>query len=187
MKSRRIMMISLLALLLTAAGIGGTMAYLSDRSQTVVNTFVPGQVPPEIQEEFDGLVKKNVRVKNQGNIPAYVRCAVIVSWKDAQGDLAPEVPVKDVDYTLQFSDEGWKKKGDYYYCLQEIAPGGQSPVLIRQGRQLTFPEGYSLVVEIIAQTIQSEGKDETEKRPVQLAWGLDIRNGTLVADGEEEG
>ena len=170
-----------------AVGISGTLAYLSDRSLTVVNTFLPGQVPPEIGEEFNGLVKENVRVKNQGNVPAYVRCAVIVSWKDAQGDMAPEVPVKDVDYTLQFSDEGWKKQGGYYYCLQEIGPGEETPVLIREVKQISCPKGYALVVEILSQTIQADGLDVEGRKPILLAWGVDITDGTLIVGSGRDG
>ena len=47
-----ILLTALLAAL--CMGIGGTMAYLTDRTPQIVNTLQPGKVPPHIVEEFDG-------------------------------------------------------------------------------------------------------------------------------------
>lgn len=181
MKNRKILIVSAMAVALILAGIGGTYAYLSDSSQTVVNTFLPGQVPPGIVEEFNGILKQNVRITNQGNVSAFVRAAVVVSWKDEQGNIGPDVPALGLDYTLEFASEGWEKQGDYYYCLSSVAPGEETPVLIQTAEQLRFPEGYSLVLEILAQTIQAEGVDFEGRKPVMIAWGVDIQDGNLTA------
>lgn len=186
MKKSGIVILSVLLIALMAAGIGTTAAYLSDKTQTVVNVFHPGAVPPEITEDFNGIVKENVRVKNQGNVACFLRAVVIVSWKDEEGNLASKVPVNGVDYTLDLSGEGWKNQGGYHYCLTPVAPGAESPVLIRKAEQLSYPEGYTLVVEILAQTIQAEGRDSDGKKPIEKAWGVDIQNGTIIIPGGED-
>lgn len=178
-----------IAVLLFSAslGIGGTLAYLTDASDRIVNTFVPGYVPPSIVEEFDGGVKENVRVKNDGNIRAFIRACVVITWKDAQGNLAPRKAVEGTDYIIEWADSGWQKYKDYYYCLTPVEAGQLTPVLIRKVVQKEKLEGYDLVVEIAAQTIQADGLDQNGKTPVELAWNVKIQNGSLQPAAGEEG
>lgn len=174
-------------LFIASLGIGGTLAYLTDMSDRIVNTFVPGSVPPSVEETFDGCVKENVRIKNEGNISVYIRACVVISWKDALGNLAPQKPAANTDYTIEWSDSGWQKCGDYYYCLTPVEPGSMTPVLISKITQKEKREEYDLVVEIVAQTIQSEGTDHTGKTPLELAWKVTIDHGTLKPITGEEG
>lgn len=185
MKNRKIL---LLVLLLFAAsmGIGGTLAYLTDTTEEIENTFLPGIVPPSIEEEFDGRIKENVCVRNDGNINAYIRAHAVITWKDEQGNLAPQQPVAGKDYTIQWADSAWQKYGDYHYCLTPVKPQESTPVLIHKVVQKAEKEEYSLVVEIAAQTIQADGVDQNGRTPVELAWNVSIQNGTLrpAAGGE---
>ena len=48
------------------------------------------------------------------------------------------------------------------------------------------PEGYSLSVEILAQTIQADGVDAKGNKPIELAWGVDIVDGNVVAASIEQ-
>ena len=173
-------------LLLSCMGIGGTMAYLTAQTTQIVNTLEPGNVPPHILEEFDGAMKRNVRVKNEGNTDAFIRAAVVVSWKDENGNLAPQVPVLEEDYSIVWSQSGWKKLGAYYYCLTSVAPQNETPALIEAAYQKSTREGYDLVVDILSQTIQSRGMDSQGKAPVELAWNVIIANGEVrpAATGE---
>lgn len=175
------------ALFLASLGIGGTLAYLTDTSDRIVNTFVPGFVPPSVEETFDGCIKENVRIKNDGNISAYIRACVVITWKDAQGNIAPQQPVAGEDYTVEWADSGWQKYKDYYYCLTPVEAGQLTPVLIRKVIQKEKKEAYDLVVEIAAQTIQSDGLDPNGKTPVELAWNVTIQNGSLQSAAGGEG
>lgn len=186
MKNWRILVIVLL-LFTVSLGIGGTLAYLTDTTDRIVNTFAPGSVPPSIEENFDGETKKNVRIKNSGNVCAYIRACVIINWKDAQGNLMSQQPAAGTDYTIQWADSGWQKLGDYYYCLTPVKPGELTPVLIREVVQKERQAGYDLVVEIAAQSIQSDGVDHSGKTPVELAWNVTIENGTLRSAAGGEG
>ena len=186
MKSWKIPVAALL-LLAASLGIGGTLAYLTDTTDQIVNTFVAGTVPPSIEESFDGKTKENVRIKNNGNISAFIRACVVINWKDAQGNLLPRRPVLGTDYSIQWAESGWQKHGDYYYCLTPVKPGALTPILIREVVQKEKKEGYDLVVEIVSQTIQSDGVDNSGKTPVEIAWNVIIENGTLrtAAAGED--
>ena len=91
------------------------MAYLSTRTGEVKNTFESGRVVPVITEEFDGTVKKNIQIKNAGNVPAYIRVALIGNWCDANGNVLQSV---DVNVT----PDGWSRdatSGYYYYDSAE--------------------------------------------------------------------
>ena len=52
--NKRIGILILSLLLIAAAAIGGTMAYLTANTPQVVNTFTPAEVTTEITEDFDG-------------------------------------------------------------------------------------------------------------------------------------
>lgn len=186
MRNGKILLIAIL-LFTASLGIGGTLAYLTDASDRVVNTFVPGLVPPSVEEDFDGCVKENVRIKNDGNISAYIRACVVITWKDAHGNLAPQQPVAGKDYAIEWTDSGWQKYKDYYYCLTPVEPGQQTPVLMNNVIEIEKKDGYDLVVEIAAQTIQADGVAENGKTPVELAWNVSIQNGNLQPAVGEEG
>lgn len=168
-------------------GIGGTTAYLTDRTPHIVNTLQPGRVPPQIAEEFDGLIKRNVRVKNEGNTDAFVRAFAVISWKDRDGDIAPEIPTENLDYSIVWADSGWEKLGDYYYCTTAVAPETMTPVLIEEVQQKAEKTGHDLVVDIVAQTIQANGTDSQGKTPVEIAWKVLIENENVHPVHETEG
>ena len=81
MKKKSLLLVAGIVLMLTIA-IGGTIAYIVTNTQPVVNTFTPGGVPIEINEKFDGTTKSDVTIKNKGNVPAYIRAKIIVTWKN---------------------------------------------------------------------------------------------------------
>ena len=56
--------------LILALAIGGTIAWMSTKTDSVVNTFNPSRVTCEVEEKFNGEVKTDVNVRNTGDIPA---------------------------------------------------------------------------------------------------------------------
>lgn len=175
--------------LIVALGVGATVAYLIVKTKSIENTFAPASVPPTITEEFDNYVKSDVKVKNTGNVDAYIRALINVTWQevDAQGKatgvIAPIVPVKGTDYSISAPESGWvyHEADGYWYYTESVAPGGFTTELIPEADQLLPNGDYKLVVEIISQTIQSEGTDALGNKPIELAWNVDISDGKVIA------
>ena len=161
--------VALVALLvLLCCTVAGTVAYLVTSTNSVTNTFTPAKVETEVTESFvedEGeLVKSNVQIKNNGNIDAYIRVAVVVNWANSAGEVyGGTVPTdkgdnKDYDLTLK-ANNGWIKGADgYYYYTHPVAPNGSTTAIFEEIKQLTSDpaEGYGLQVTILADGIQSE-------------------------------
>ena len=159
--------VALVALLvLLCCTVVGTLAYLVDSTDPVTNTFTPASVSTEVNEDFDGITKRNVTIKNTGNIDAYIRAAVIVNWANDAGEISG-TPVTNADYSITYNTDAngdWFVGSDgYYYCKTSVKSEKQdakdcwTPVLIESCTQKgTAPEGFHLQVTILADGIQSE-------------------------------
>lgn len=149
----------LLSIALISVGIvSGVVAWLFTNTDSVVNQFTPGKVTVEVQETLTDNVKSDVKIQNTGNTDAFIRAAVIVTWKDADGNVYGMKPVAGTDYTITYSNTGWTQYDGYWYCNTEIPPNAVTPVLIQSCSPVagTAPEGYALSVEILASGIQSK-------------------------------
>ncbi|MBQ7500435.1 MAG: hypothetical protein IJT91_06040 [Clostridia bacterium] len=155
------------ALILTIAAavaifvaVAATVSVIFDIEGPITNWFRKSYVESEVVETLDNGVKKNVSIKNTGDIPAYIRAAVVVNWKDASGNVSGTVPVAGVDYTINFDlAHGWKKSSDgYYYYIYPVAPSQYTGVLVTSCTPVsgTAPAGYGLSVEILGSAIQSK-------------------------------
>lgn len=143
-------------IVLLAGAVGGTWAFLVAQSEPVQNNFTYAHVSCTVEETFDGTTKSNVRIQNTGDIPAYIRARIVVTWKDTSGNVSA-VPVKDTDYTITFNETDWTQQGDYWYCNTAVDATKFTPVLITECKKTgTAPDGYDLSVEILADAIQSE-------------------------------
>lgn len=144
-------------IVLLAGAVGGTWAFLVAQSEPVQNNFTYAHVRCRIDEKFDGTTKSDVKIQNTGDIPAYIRARIVVTWKDANGNVSA-VPVKNTDYTIAFNGEKWTQQGDYWYCKTAVDAKDFTPVLIKECKrtETAAPEGYYLSVEILADAIQSE-------------------------------
>lgn len=171
--------VALVALLvLLCCTVAGTLAYLVTSTDPVTNTFTPAHVSTEVNESFTGGVKSNVTIKNTGDIPAYIRAAVIINWADANGNVygggTPAASTEEVtgDYTISYNTDGsWKQIGDYWYYTEPVAADSLTEkALIESCTPVAgkAPEGYNLQVTILADGIQSEPADA-----VIQAWGVD--------------
>ena len=157
--------------LIFGALVGSTVAFLVAGTQTVTNKFQPTSVTTDIVEKFDGEVKNNVKVQNTGEIPAYIRAAVVVTWQNDEGQVYAQTPVEGTDYTLEWYTSGWFKKDGFYYHESAVAPNGTTGVLFTNCQPVAnrAPEGYYLCVEILASGIQSEPASA-----VEAAWGVEV-------------
>lgn len=168
--------------LIFGALVGSTVAFLVAESQTVTNTFNPTEVTTDIVENFDGEVKNDVKVKNTGEIPAYIRAAVVVTWQNDDGQVYAQTPVEDTDYNLTWTMNGWTKIGNFYYYTSPVAAGQSTGILFTNCKPVEgkTPEGYHLCVEILASGIQSEPASAVED-----VWPVTVgADGKLTAGGE---
>lgn len=163
-------------IVLLAGAVGGTWAFLVAQSESVQNNFTYAHVRCTIDEKFENGVKSDVKIQNTGDIPAYIRARIVVTWKDANGKVSA-VPVKNTDYTIAFNETDWTQQGDYWYCKTAVNPNDFTPELIAECKKTdnaNAPDGYDLSVEILADAIQSEPASA-----VTEAWG----NTPIAASG----
>lgn len=168
LKTKKALALLISVLLVVGAAVGGTIAYMIDKSQKIDNVFTPSEVTTTVVENFDGEVKQNVQIKNTGDTTAWIRAAVVITWKDASGNVYGKAPVAgtDKDYTITYDlANGWVEGADgfYYYTkpvksVKEDSENCTTGVLITECKPTspsTAPAGYSLNVEIIGSAIQS--------------------------------
>lgn len=165
-------------LLLLCCTVAGTLAYLVDSTDPVTNTFTPASVSTEVKETFKDGVKSDVKIQNTGDIPAYIRAAVIINWADDKGNVSG-TPVKDGDYVIKYdSSNTWKKIGDYWYYTKPVAADSLTEkALIESCTPVAgkAPKGYDLQVTILADGIQSE-----PLTAIKEAWHVDPATWTAI-------
>ena len=147
-------------LVLIVATIGGSIAYMAAKTDNVVNEFTFGNVPIDIPEQFDGTTKSDVKVHNNGSADAFVRAKIVVTWKNAAGEISGTA-VKDTEYTLELNTKDWFLKDGFYYCTNRVEANTDSEVLINTATKadgVVPPEGYDLSIEILAQSVQADGE-----------------------------
>lgn len=164
--------------------VGGTLAYLFTSTEPVTNTFTPVTADIEIDEEFNGTVKENVKVTNSGDVEAYVRAKVVINWMDADNNVLAEKPA-DATYQIDWAYDGknidnqedvseneskWCEHNDLYYYTLPIKPDESTGNLIDKVT-VSYPPGstYKLHVEILSQAVQAEPKTAVEE-----LWGVSI-------------
>ena len=186
--SKRKRIIALLVGVILLAGTAGTLAWLSVTG-VLVNKFGIGSVTPSVQETLNGKVKSDVKAKNTGTAPAYIRAAVDIYWQDQDGarlwDESKEEPKGEADYEIAWSvadasganlADNWVKASDgFYYWTSPVAPGAETGVLINRVTELKATEGRNLVVDISTQAVQA-----TPDEAVHDAWGCSVENDVLV-------
>lgn len=151
-------LLALCLLLVLGAGIGGTVAYLTDNTAPVVNVFAPAEVQGEVDEDFDGEKKTSITVKNTGTIPCYIRVMLAPYYVDANGNpvgsFADGSPaVWSPGFTL---GSGWTQIGNYYYYTTPVAVGASTGNLLGSAITLQTVNGYRQALDVFAECIQAE-------------------------------
>lgn len=177
-------------LLVLGVAVGGTVAFLSTRTDSKENTFTPSKVTCVVTETFNNNVKSQVAVKNTGDTTAFIRAAINVTWMSNQDaanqTVSAKVPVKDKDYSITFAkNTNWIKGADgYYYYQLPVDPQGSTGELIKECKlqeNASVPDGYHLSVEIVASAIQS-----APYSVVQSMWHVTVEDGKITrANGSE--
>ena len=161
--------------LLLWCSIGATLAWLSDVTGPVKNTFQPSHVSCAVIENFDGTTKSNVNVTNTSDIDAYLRVKLVAYRVNGQGQ-----HIGGIAEISQFTPgKNWVKAGEYYYYTLPVTPG-QQPAAALIG-SITLADSYEdadggkQVIEVMAEAIQS-GPAEA----VGDAWGVTISEGSVT-------
>lgn len=157
---------ALALLLVSVLGIRTVVAFLSTESDSLVNTFVPGEVTTKVMEDFseDKLIKENVSIANTGNVPAYIRAAVVINWVDSEGNVSGEEPQSDRDYRISFhEDSRWFVQDGFYYFTLPVKPEEATALLFSSIEPLMNREGYTLQVDILGSGIQSMPSEAVEE------------------------
>lgn len=163
-------------LLLTAVSAGGTIAYISTKTDAVTNTFDPSHVSCEATETFDGTVKSNVNVTNTGDIDAWLRVK-LVTYRVNEEEQHIGGIAKIPDFT---PGEGWVfHDGCYYYTLP-VKPGEQPAADLINSIPLqesySDADGGKQVIEVMAEAVQSK-----PAQAVGEAWKVTISEGSVTA------
>lgn len=190
-KKRRIPLGSwlLVALAVLSLTVGGVVAYLSASTDAVENKFVSdASTDPAVIETFRNNEKTNVVVDvGDPGYAVYVRAAVVVTWKDTDGNVWGEAPEAGVDYTIDLGEDWFLGSDGFYYYTEPVAYDGEDGTtklttnLIDSCAPVAgkAPTGYTLNVEIIAQTIQALGTTDGDVPAVTAAWGVTVEDGKL--------
>lgn len=112
----------------------------------------------------------------------FVRAAVVVNWKDANGNILAKNAEEDVDYRFS-PDSGWFKADDgYYYYKSAVESGDETTSLVKGFTALSdAPEGYSLSVDISAEVIQMAGSTDDDDTPtVAAVWGCTVTSYGMI-------
>lgn len=167
-----------LLLLLLSGSIVGTIAYMQAHSH-LGNTFTVANLTVKINETFNGKEKSNVTVENTGDVPAYLRAAIVVNWKDADGNV---ISADEADYSMTMGSEWIQGADGYWYCKKPIDAGQLSTVLIVNCKPVVVKEGQRLCVDILAQGVQA-----APTSAVQELWGVTVDSAGSLTPPTAEG
>lgn len=185
--------------LATAVTVGGTLAWLTAHTDSVTNTFTMGNVDPDVEESFDpdAGTKSEIKVTNNGSVEAYVRVALVFSWRNGAvagqyndgeqpgGDIVAGTPMEGQDYEMSENlGEGWVLGSDgYYYYTKPVAPkGGKTETSLCTITVLPGSEKaaeYNLDVQVLADSIQA-----APETAVTTMWGID-NDGSVERVGDK--
>lgn len=177
-KARKTATLLVAIVLLLGVAVGTTVAYLIDSTEKIENKFEYAKTDVTVTEEFNGTEKSNVKVRNDSNIPVYIRATYVANWVDKDGNIVTSVPDGYVIDEKKNPDNEWIEGADgYFYYPTPVQPNDSTKGSLLTCT-VTYPEGettpeYTLNVEILATAIQSEPTDAVVK-----AWGV-----TVGADG----
>ena len=151
--------------ILACAAVSGSLAWLISTPGPVVNEFTPGEVTIQVDETFNGTTKSDVRIKNTGNVPAYIRVALVPAWVDDEGNIAAKpasLEQLDNDCNIAWGEDGNGYEADwfigadgFYYCKTFINPGKSTPILIKSCTVKDGEHEYDFELQVIASAVQS--------------------------------
>lgn len=173
----------LAALLVLVLGIvGTTLAWLTDKTKDLTNTFEYAKVSCNVEETFENNVKSEVKVKNTGNTDAYIRATYVVTIRDKEGNILYDAYETEkfknymADLERRINDDGsWQEGTDgYWYYRLPVPPNGETYKLFRKKIYSAHIEingtGADTYIEILASAVQA-----MPTNAVTEAWGATVQ------------
>ena len=165
--------------ILACATVSGSLAWLISTPEQVVNSFTPGVVTIKVDETFNGSTKSDVSIKNTGNVPAYIRVALVPAWVDDEGNIAAKhASLDDCNITLgdDFNQFWFEGTDGFYYCKTFINPDKSTPILIKSCTVKGEEHEYDFELQVIASAVQS-----LPTTTVEAVWPVVVgTDGTLA-------
>jgi len=162
------------ALVLTLALAGTTIALVVMRTNSLVNEFTPANLSIDKTADGKGVI-------NDGEVKAYVRAAVVFTWESTSvpGTISSVAPIEGVDYNYTCSGDWVKAVDGFWYFTKKptIAPGESFNVIDSVTVIKEAPAGYKLSVELLLDAIQAEPSGA-----VTESWKSGVHS--VTADGK---
>lgn len=119
---------------------------------------LPDEIDVEIEDQVDGVVKKNVKIQNTGITVGYIRAAIVGYWINPGGLVGEMLEEEDGTYVWGSEwNQHWKRGSDgFYYHLQPV-----------EHYDYTYPlfETY---------TLNEEHKDSHDKQILEMNIAVQI-------------
>lgn len=163
-----------------------TLAWLKVETEPKTNTFTPGAVTLEIEETLTGTTKSNVKFQNTGNVPAFIRVALVPIWRSGTYNSGLAAIAGEI-YTISLNTgdglDQWTKSGDYYYYNSPVPAKGFTTNLINSASPAVdldeHPEytGMTFELQVIASALQADGwNGDTDSAVEAFAEATDETN-----------
>ncbi len=191
---KKIILLSSAIVLVALVAVGSTTAYLQSGTPKTTNNFVAPVADIQIIEnsssfQFDTNLTaiKQVRIQNvkhdNQSIPVYIRVKLVPIWRHAGTGEGTGVPVTGLTYGYGADGTGsapitpwvYHQADDYYYYKTPVAPDQFTEYLIGKVSvtQAANQPDSSLEVQVIADSIQADGKTATGDSAAKSTWGVD--------------
>lgn len=186
--SRKKWLTGIIAAVVTVCiAVGGTIAFLTDWTKPITNTFQMSTVNIDITDEVKEGVKYNVGVTNTSTdgVPIYARIRFVTYWENDEGEIvaSDEQPIlpfekdaEDESGNLMEIPKDWFECNGYYYYAKPISTNTTVQLFESFRMDVDEEKGLHQVLEVLAEGIQSMPAEA-----VQTAWGLTVdSNGDLT-------
>lgn len=109
------------------------------RSASITATWLAGslytytikfnsEIDVTVTDTVSDNVKSNVVITNTGNVPEYIRAAIVGNWFDASGNIVSAWSEAQGTFAGKAaSGSNWVKNGAWYYYTEPVAPGDETP------------------------------------------------------------
>lgn len=161
-------------ILLLSLNSNSTVAWLQSGEATVINRFSGSRVRCEVLQDFDPATNsvKDVKIRNTGDLSAYVRVRLIVYRKNVHGQIVGAIAQMPT-FTV---GQGWIKHEDgYYYFTVPVNQTETTKPLISQMNLASYPDGEYQTFEVLAEALQSFPQDA-----IQDAWRVEILKNKVI-------
>lgn len=140
----------------------GTLSYIFVSSVILNNSLKVVSVSSEVVETFDRTTKSNTKIKNTGDIDAWIRVAIVPTWEVYENNIFKAVneSANLGDLNISINTSSWFERNGFYYCKTKVAPNESTPVLINSASVRTnsvgYLAGYQMNLQILCEAIQAE-------------------------------